>query len=187
MNLEQIFIKQVSNIEIIWRKNNFPDSFLFFTHYIDPNIFYLFTKRLDGNEGWGQNLMVQIKYPNEEIQDIYIGSSNENIKKTVIFAKYPIIFKLKNNIFIKEPLINDTISYLFINYSNLNDKTIKKILMELNNNGVKIILDEHLLLLEYNHINNNNIKFDKEYDLLNIYSKFENIQKTLYFNKTFFF
>jgi len=179
--MENIFIKPVENIKIIQKKNQYPDLFGFYTHYINANLFYLFVKRLDGPSGWGQNLIVQIIYPNGEIQEVQIGASQENIKKKLIITNFPIIYQYKNNLFVKEPLINDHISYIYVNYSKLTEYSIKKIINELENIGVKILLDEHLLEKEYIKIfdiQNNNEKID----IGNIFFKFEEVQRNIYNN-----
>ena len=64
-----------SKIKIEKINNQYNDKFLF---EFDHKTFILKIIREDSNEGWGQNLMVNIEY-NEKQYDIYIGSSKSNI------------------------------------------------------------------------------------------------------------
>ena len=68
-------------------KNNYDDKFNF---EMDHDNLILIVKRIDADEGWGQNLMVHLIYNNINY-DIYIGSSNTNLYyKKINLSKFQV-------------------------------------------------------------------------------------------------
>jgi len=74
-NIDIPNIYKDTKIKIEKIQNEYNDSFIF---SFDHKSFILKVKREDVDEGWGQNLMVNIDYNNKSY-NIYIGPSNANI------------------------------------------------------------------------------------------------------------
>lgn len=66
---------QDKKYKIIKIKNEYNDTF---DISIDDKTSIIKVKRLDSNEGWGQNIMINIQYNNNNY-DIYIGPSDNNV------------------------------------------------------------------------------------------------------------
>ena len=72
--------------------NEYDDKFIF---SFDHKTFILTVNREDSNEGWGQNLIVDIEY-NEKNYNIYIGPSKNNIMFKKINLKDYKIYRFDN-------------------------------------------------------------------------------------------
>lgn len=93
---------EVDNIEIdIYNFNNYSehnqyffymsDNYQFINKYIDENTYSILVRRLDKNEGWGNNLQVLVVYlDNDTTSIINIGNSSTQEKEIIVTTDFKI-------------------------------------------------------------------------------------------------
>lgn len=82
LNNEEINIK--NKIEII--KNGYPDTFKIIIKYITLNIVKIYVKRTDKNDGWGQDLIINIYGEQDKKEKVLIGKSFMGEKCFIYFT-----------------------------------------------------------------------------------------------------
>ena len=104
-------------------KNQYDDKFIF---KMDHKTNIIKIKRFDTNEGWGQNLMIKVKYKNKNYE-IYIGPSNTHISfKKLNLKDYKVYVCLTT---IPSRMINDILVNNIKNFVKTQNYNFDKILL----------------------------------------------------------